>query len=112
MVDPLTPKPTRKAEDLAKAPPTIASSREEHVPLEAVALSRYRCANGILETKTKDGSATAKAPAQRTNPNTKETPTTPKPHTHPSHECNGRELIVYYESIKRKLKIRCILVLV
>jgi len=29
MVAPLTPKPTRKAEALAKEPPTIASSREE-----------------------------------------------------------------------------------
>ena len=29
MVAPLTPKPTRKAEALTKAPPTIASSREE-----------------------------------------------------------------------------------
>ena len=31
MVAPLTPKPTRKAEALAKAPPTIASCREENV---------------------------------------------------------------------------------
>jgi hypothetical protein len=29
MVAPLTPKPTRKAEALAKAPPTIASRRED-----------------------------------------------------------------------------------
>jgi hypothetical protein len=29
MVAPLTPKPTRKAKALAKAPPTIASRREE-----------------------------------------------------------------------------------
>ena len=28
MVAPLTPKPTRKAEALARAPPTIATSRE------------------------------------------------------------------------------------
>jgi hypothetical protein len=34
MVDPLTPKPTRKAEALAKAPPTIASRREEDVALK------------------------------------------------------------------------------
>ncbi len=31
MVAPLTPKPTQKAEALAKAPPTIASRREEDV---------------------------------------------------------------------------------
>ena len=30
------------------------------------------CANDIFETKTKDGSTAAKAPAPRTNPNTKE----------------------------------------
>jgi hypothetical protein len=30
MVAPLTPKPTRKAEALAKAPPNIASHREEN----------------------------------------------------------------------------------
>ena len=46
MVAPLTPKPTRKAEALAKAPPTIASSREEDAALKEVALPRYRCANG------------------------------------------------------------------
>ncbi len=34
MVVPLTPKPTRKAEALAKAPPTIASRREEDVALK------------------------------------------------------------------------------
>ncbi len=34
MVTPLTPKPTRKAEALAKAPPTIASRREEDVALK------------------------------------------------------------------------------
>jgi hypothetical protein len=34
MVDPLTPNPTRKAEALAKAPPTIASRREEDVALK------------------------------------------------------------------------------
>ena len=90
MVAPLTPKSTRKAEALAKAPPTIASSREEDAALKEVALPRYRCANGILETKAKDESTAAKAPAPRTNPNTKEAPTAPKPHTHPSHECDGQ----------------------
>jgi hypothetical protein len=35
MVDPLTPKPTRKAEALAKTLPTIASRREEDVALNA-----------------------------------------------------------------------------
>jgi hypothetical protein len=34
MVDPLTPKPTRKTEALAKAPPTIDSRREEDVALK------------------------------------------------------------------------------
>ena len=90
MVSPLTPKPTRKTETLVKTPPTIASSREEDAALKEVALSRYRCAKGILETKAKDESTAAKAPAPRTNPNTKDTPTEPKPHTHPSHECDGR----------------------
>jgi hypothetical protein len=51
MVAPLTPKPTRKTEALTKAPPTITSSREEDAALKEVTLSRYRCANGILETK-------------------------------------------------------------
>ena len=90
MVAPLTPKPTRKAETLAKAPPTIASSREEDAGMKEVSLPRYRCANCILETKTKVGITATKAPAARTNPNTKETPTAPKPHTHPSHECDGQ----------------------
>ena len=54
MVAPLTPKPTRKAEALARAPPTIASLRKEDAALKEVALPRYRCANGILETQGKD----------------------------------------------------------
>ena len=53
MVAPLTPKPTRKAETLSMAPPTIASSREEDAALKEVALPRYRCANakycGLLD---------------------------------------------------------------
>ena len=61
MVAPLTPKPTRKAEALSKAPPTIASSREEDAALKEVAKPRLCCANGIFETKTKDGSTAAKA---------------------------------------------------
>ena len=51
MVAPLTPKSTRKAETLANAPPTIVSSLEEDAALKEVTLSRYRCVNGILETK-------------------------------------------------------------
>ena len=78
MVAPLTPKSKRKTEVLAKAPPTIASSHEEDAALKEVALPRYRCTNGILETKPKDGRTAAKAPAPRTNPNTKEAPTAPK----------------------------------
>jgi hypothetical protein len=55
MVSPLTPKPTRKAEALDRAPPTIASRREEDDALKEVAmLPRYRCASCILETKTTD----------------------------------------------------------
>ncbi len=81
MVDPVTPKPTRKAEVLSKAPPTIVSSREEDTALKEVPLPRYRCANGILETKAKDENTGVKTPDPRTNPNTKETPTTPKPHS-------------------------------
>jgi hypothetical protein len=53
MVAPLTPKPTRKTEALARAPPTVASSREEDDTMKEVALPRYRCAHCILETKTK-----------------------------------------------------------
>jgi hypothetical protein len=34
MTVPLTPKPTRKVEALTKAPPTIASRREEDVALK------------------------------------------------------------------------------
>jgi hypothetical protein len=91
MVVPLTPKPTRKAEALARAPSTIASSREEDATLKEVEFPRYRCANYILETKTKVGNTGVKAPDPRTNPNINEAPTTPKSHTHPSHECDGRE---------------------
>ena len=90
MVAPLTPKPTRKTEALANSTTTIDSSREEDVGLKEVALPRYRCANCILETKTKVGSTAAKAPAPHTNPKIDEEPTTPKSHTHPSHECDGR----------------------
>jgi hypothetical protein len=41
MVAPLTPKPTRKAEALAKAPPTIASRREEDVALKYIVGLRF-----------------------------------------------------------------------
>jgi hypothetical protein len=85
MVAPLTPKPTRKTEALVRAPPTMVSRREEDAALKEVAmLARYRSTRCILETKTTDGRTSAKAPAPRTNPNTKEAPTTLKPHTHPS----------------------------
>ena len=86
MEAPLTSKPTRKDEPLGKTPPTIASRRKEDVALKEVAKPRLCCANGIFETKTKDGITVAKSPDPRTNPNTKEAPTAPKPHTHPSHE--------------------------
>ena len=90
MVAPLTPKPTRKAEALARAPPTIASCLKEDAALRKWSLSRYCCASCILETKTKVGSTAAKAPTPRINPNIDEEPTTPKSPTHPSHECDGR----------------------
>jgi hypothetical protein len=89
MVAPLTPKPTRIAEALAKMPSTIASRREEDVELKKWSKSWLCCLNDILETKANDGCTTVKAPAPRTNPNTKEAPTAPKPHTHPSHERDG-----------------------
>ena len=75
---PPTPKPTRKAEALARAPPTIASCREEDAALRKWPLPRYCCASCILETKTKVGSTAAKAPALRINPNIDEAPTAPK----------------------------------
>jgi hypothetical protein len=90
MVSPLTPKPTRKAEALAKAPSTIASRREEDVALKKWPKPCLCCANDILETKAKDGITVTKDPDPRTNPNTKEASTAPKPHTHPSHERDGQ----------------------
>ncbi len=79
MVAPLTPKPTRKDEALARVPPTIASRREEDAALKEVAiLPRYRCASCIPETKTNVGSTAAKAPAPRTTPKVNEAPTAPK----------------------------------
>ena len=90
MVAPLTPKPKRKAEALANAPPTIASRLEEDAALKKWPKPRLCCTNDIPETKANDGSTAAKAPDPRTNPNTKEASTAPKPHTHPSHECDGQ----------------------
>jgi hypothetical protein len=69
MVAPLTPKPTRKSEPLTRAPPTIASRREEDAALKKWPKPRLCCANCILETKANDGRTTVKAPAPRTNPN-------------------------------------------
>jgi hypothetical protein len=48
MVVPPTPKPTRKAEALAKAPPTIASSCEENAALKKWHLPRL-CEDGYLK---------------------------------------------------------------
>jgi hypothetical protein len=67
-----------KTEALAKAPSTIASRLEEEATLKKWPNPRLCYANGILETKTNDGSTVAKAPGPRTNPNTKETLTAPK----------------------------------
>ncbi len=83
MVAPLTPKPTLKAETLTRAPPTIASCREEDDTLRKWSLTRYCCASYILETKTKVGSTSVKVPVPPTNPNIDETPTAPKSHTPP-----------------------------
>ncbi len=85
MVASLTPTPTRKAETFTKVPPTIVSRREEDGALKKCPKPWLCCANGILETKANDGSTAAKAPVPRTNPNTKEASTAPKPHTHSSH---------------------------
>jgi DNA-directed RNA polymerase subunit N (RpoN/RPB10) len=63
--------------------------REEDSVLRKWSLSRYCCARCILETKTKVGSTVSKDPGPRINPNINETPTAPKSHTHPSHECDG-----------------------
>ncbi len=90
MVSPLTPKPTRKTQALSRAPSTIVLCRQEDTALRRWTLSRYCCARCILETKTKVGSTVVKAPVSRTHPNIDETPTDPKSHTHPSHECVGR----------------------
>jgi hypothetical protein len=51
MVAPLTPKPTRKGKALVKAPPTIASRREEDAVLKKWAKPRLCCANGIPKKK-------------------------------------------------------------
>ena len=50
MTAPLTSKPTQKAETLAKASPTITSSREEDVALNEVTLPRYLYVNDIVKT--------------------------------------------------------------
>ena len=104
MVAPLTPKPTLTVEVLVRAPPTIASCREEDSALRKWPLPRYCCARCILETKTKVGSTTVKVPTPRTNPRARDpeataAPPTPKP-------TRIHFVIVYYESIKRELKIR------
>jgi hypothetical protein len=107
MVVPQTPKPTRKAEALVRAPPTIALCREEDAALRKWPLPQYCCASCILETKTKVGSTSAKAPAPRTHPNIDETPTTPKSHTHPSHNCcaiNGLKIVFIVFFICSRIK--------
>ncbi len=85
---PLTPKPTRKDEPLVREPPTITSRLKEEVELRKWTLPRYCCTSCILETKTKVGSTVVKDPVPRTNPKIDETPTTPKPHTHPHPPAN------------------------
>jgi hypothetical protein len=90
MAAPPTPKPTCKAEPLAREPPTIFSRREEDAALRKWPLPRYSCASCILETKTKVGSTAAKAPALRTNPKIDEAPTAPKTPNHTSHPQTSR----------------------
>ncbi len=90
MVVPLTPKPTRKAEALARAPPIIPLCHEEDDALRKWSFPRYCCVRCILETKTNVGSTTTKAPTLRTHPNIDEATTAPKSNTHPSHEFVGR----------------------
>ena len=87
MVALLTPKPTLKAESLARAPPTIASCREEDAALRKWPLPRYCFASCILETKTKVGSTAAKAPAPRTNQISMRRP--PHPNHTPIHHTNA-----------------------
>jgi hypothetical protein len=48
MTAPPTPKATRKAEALARAPPTMASQRKEDAALKKWPKPRLCCANGIL----------------------------------------------------------------
>jgi hypothetical protein len=90
MVDPLIPKPTHKVKTLVRVSPTIVLCREEDTGLRKWSLSRYCCARYILETKTKVGSTTTKAPGPRIHPKIDETPTAPKSHTHLSHVSQGR----------------------
>jgi hypothetical protein len=107
MVAPSTPKPTRKAEVLTRAPSTIPSRSEGEVELKEVVLTRYCSTNYILETKTKVGNTGEKVPVPRTNPHINLTTTTLKSHTHPSHEYDlyfimktrgmERLTIVYYD---------------
>jgi hypothetical protein len=48
MVSPLTPNPTRKAESLTKAPPTIVSRREEDVALKKWPKPWLCCDTGLV----------------------------------------------------------------
>jgi hypothetical protein len=98
MTAPPTPKPTRKAESLARAPPTIASRREEDAALKKWPKSRLCSVNGILETKGNDGSTVGKVPDPRTNPKANEVLTAPKPHTRASHPQTPRPSTPSYSS--------------
>jgi hypothetical protein len=86
MVGPLTPKSTHEVESLDRVTTTMALCHEEVDVLRKWPLPRYCRANCILETKTKVRSTAAKAPDPRTHPNIDEATTTPKSHTHLSHE--------------------------
>jgi hypothetical protein len=74
-------------EALARAPTTIALRHEEDTDLRKCPWPQCCRASCILGTKTKVGSTTVKTPVPRTHPNIDEAPTTPKSHTHLSHEC-------------------------
>ncbi len=83
----LTPKLTRKPEALSRVPPTIALCLEEDSSMRKWPLPRYCCASCILETKTKVGNTTAKAPSHVPTQISMSRPLNPN-HT-PTHHTNA-----------------------
>jgi hypothetical protein len=85
MVAPLTPKPTRPAEALPRASPTIASRREEDA-----ALRSGHCHGTVVRTAFLKLKQKSEAPQRKPRPyvptrKSVSRPNGPKPHTHPSH---------------------------